>query len=70
MFNGMHAYAARVSYRQNGVDGGNKWRADTRETEVRLDGFCEGGLRQQRMTVEAERQCAIDRKEWRSLVHM
>ena len=31
-----------------GVDGGSVWRAGTRETEVRLDGWCEGGLRQQR----------------------
>ena len=31
-----------------GVDGGSKWRAGTRETEVRLDGWCEGGLGQQR----------------------
>ena len=30
------------------VDGGSKWRAGTRETEVRLDGWCEGGLGQQR----------------------
>ena len=31
-----------------GVGGGSKWRAGTRETEVRLDGWCEGGLGQQR----------------------
>ena len=36
------------SYGQKGVDGQSKWRAGTRETEVRLDGWCEGGLRQQR----------------------
>ena len=35
-----------------------------------MDGWCEGGLRQQRNTVEAARQCAEDRKEWRALVHM
>ena len=29
------------------VDGINKWRAGTRETEVWLDGWCEGGLGQQ-----------------------
>ena len=46
------------------------WRTSTTETEVTLDGWCEGGLRQQRMTVEAEAQCAKDRKEWRALVHM
>ena len=33
---------------QKRVDGGSKWRAGTRETEVRLDGFCEGGLGQQK----------------------
>ena len=33
---------------QKGVDGGSKWRAGTRETEVRLDGGCEGGLGQHR----------------------
>ena len=37
-----------VPYGQNDVDGGSKWRAGTRETEVRLDGWCAGGLRQQR----------------------
>ena len=26
----------------------DQWRTGTRETEVRLDGWCEGGLRQQR----------------------
>ena len=29
-------------------DGRIQWRMGTRETEVRLDGWCEGGLRQQR----------------------
>ena len=33
---------------QKGVDGRNQWRTGLRETEVRLDGWCEGGLRQQR----------------------
>ena len=27
---------------------GSKWRVGTRETEVKLDGWCEGGLAQQR----------------------
>ena len=31
-----------------GCDGGSKWREGTRETEVRLDGWCEGSLGQQR----------------------
>ena len=29
-------------------DGRRQWRTGTRETEVRLDGWCEGGLRPQR----------------------
>ena len=33
---------------RKGVDGGSKWWAGTRETEVRLDGWCEGGLGRQR----------------------
>ena len=50
----------------------SKWRTGTRETEVRLDGWCEGGLNlgNRGMRVEAARQCAKDRKEWRALVHM
>ena len=35
-------------YGQKGVDGRSKWRVGTRETEVRLDGLCEGGLGQQK----------------------
>ena len=37
-----------VSYGQKGVDGRSQWRTGTRETEVRLDGWCEVGLRQRR----------------------
>ena len=37
-----------VPYGQRGVDGQSQWGTGTRETEVRLDGWCEGGLRQQR----------------------
>ena len=44
--------------------------ASTRETEVRLDGWCKVALGNREMTVEAARQCAKDRKEWRVLVHM
>ena len=33
---------------QKGVDDGSKWNAGTRETKVRMDGWCEGGLGQQR----------------------
>ena len=35
-------------YGQKGVDGRSKWRASTGEIEVWLDGWCEGGLVQQR----------------------
>ena len=37
-----------IPYGQKGVDGGSKWRAGTRKTEVRLDRWSEGGLGQQR----------------------
>ena len=37
-----------VMYGQNGVDGRSQWGTGTRETEVRLDGWCVGGVRQQR----------------------
>ena len=43
------------------------WRTGTRETEVRLDGWCEGGLGQQKSDGGG---CATDRKEWIALVHM
>ena len=33
---------------RRGVNGRSQWRMGTRETEVRLDGWCEGGLRQRR----------------------
>ena len=56
----------RVSYGQIGAIGG-RWRAGTRETEVRLDGCVKVALGNRGMTVEAARQCA---KEWRALVHM
>ena len=35
---------ACVPYGQKGIDGRRKWRTGTRETEVRLDGWCKGGL--------------------------
>ena len=34
------------SYGRKSVDGESKWKAGTRETEVRLDGWCEGDLGQ------------------------
>ena len=49
---------------ENGVDGGCKWRAGTRWTEVRVDGWREYGLGQQR---DDGRGCAKDRKEWSAL---
>ena len=54
-----------LSYGQKGVDGRSQW--GTRETEVRLDGWGEGGVRQQRNDYGG---CAKDRKSWRALVHM
>ena len=54
---------------QKDVDGGCKWRAGTGYIEVRLDGWREDGLRQQR---DDGGGCAIiakDRKQWRALVH-
>ena len=40
-----------VPYGQKGVDGRSQWSTGTRKTEVRLDEWCEGGLRQQRNDV-------------------
>ena len=40
--------ASRADYVQKGVDDRSQWGTGTRETEVRLDGWCEGGLWQQR----------------------
>ena len=37
-----------IPYDQKGVDVRSQWGMRTRETKVRLDGWCEGGLRQQR----------------------
>ena len=53
-----------VPYGQKGVDDRRQWRTGTRETEVRLDGWYKGGLRQQRNDGGG---CA---KEWRALVHV
>ena len=53
-----------------GVDGGSKWIAGTREMRL---GWMDGvkvALGNRGMTVDAARQCAKDRKEWRALVHM
>ena len=33
-----------VFYYQKGVRGGSKWIVGTRETEVMMDGWCEGDL--------------------------
>ena len=37
-----------ITVGQKGVDGRSQWGRSTRETEVRLDGWCEGNRRQQR----------------------
>ena len=56
-----------VPYGQKGVDGRSQWMTGMRKTEVRLDGWCEGGLCQQRNDGGG---CAtIYRKGWRALVH-
>ena len=53
---------------QKGVNGRSQWGTGTRETKVGLDGWCEGGLGQQRSDGGG---CAtMDRKAWRVLVHM
>ena len=44
--------------------------AVTEQTDVRLDGLCDGFLGSRGMTVEAARQCLKDRKKFRALVHM
>ena len=36
-----------IPYGQKGVDSRSQWGTGTRENEVSLDGWCEGGLRQQ-----------------------
>ena len=41
--------------------------ADTRETEVRLDGWCECGPGQQRNDSGGCATCVKDRKEWRAI---
>ena len=55
------------TYGQKCVDGRSQWRTVTRL------GWMDGvkvALGNRGMTVEAARQCAKDRKEWRALVHM
>ena len=37
-----------IPYDQKCVNSGSKWVSGTRKTEVRLDGWCEAGLGQQR----------------------
>ena len=44
--------------------------AGTRETELGGINGVKVALGNKGITVEAGRQCAKDRKEWRSLVHM
>ena len=57
-------------YGQKGVHGGSKWRAGARETEVRLDGWSEGGLGQQMHDGGGCMSMRERLEEWRALVHM
>ena len=57
-------------YGQKGVDGGSKWRAGARETEVSWMDSVKVALGNKGMTVEAARRCAKDSKELRALGHM
>ena len=60
-----------VPYGQKGVDGRSQWRTGKRETELRLDGWCEGGLGQQRNDGGGSASMRErSTKEYRSLVHM
>ena len=59
----------RVPYGLKGVDGRIQWGTGTRETGVRLDGWCEGGLKQQRTDGGGCATMRKDRKKWRVLVH-
>ena len=59
-----------VEYSQKGVDGGSKWKAGMGYTEVRLDGWCDGGLGQQGDDGRSCARIAKDWIEWRALVHM
>ena len=56
-----------VPYGHKDVDGRSQWRTGMRETKVRLDGWCEGGIRQQRNDCG---QSTKNRKELRALVQM
>ena len=53
-----------------GVDCRNQLGKGTRETEVRLDGWCEGGHRQQRNDGGCCATMRENRREWRTLVYM
>ena len=55
---------------QKCVVGRSQWGTGMTESDVRLDRWCEGGLRQQRNNGGGCAECAKDRKEWRALVHM
>ena len=54
---------------QKGVGGGSKWKTGTRVGLGWMDGVMVT-LGYRGMTVEAARQSAKDRKEWRALVHI
>ena len=52
-----------------GADGGSEWQVRGRPRLGWMDGV-KVALGNRGITVEAARQCAKDRKEWRALVHM
>ena len=55
---------------QKGVDGRSQCGTGTRKTEVRLDEWFEGGLRQHRNDGGGCVAMRERSKEWRALVHM
>ena len=59
-----------ATYGRKGVHGGSKWRAGTREAEVRLDGWCEGGLGQQRNDGGGSATMTKRLEYWLALLHM
>ena len=46
-----------MPYGQKGGDGRSQWGTGTRETEARLDGWCESGLRQQFNVAKDRKEC-------------
>ena len=65
-----HGENGWVPYGKKGVDGVSNWKAGTGQTEVRMMDSVKVALNSRDMTIEAAQQCAKDRKEWRTIVHM